>query len=223
MHDKPVFIFDMDGTLLSINSFPYWVRYLLYGRFAGLNLFQRMLLSLRTLLVMIRRKLLKQDHARTKARLQILWSQALAKDASQLALAQFCAQLHAHVRPSLRGILPRCRDVVLATAATEGYALPFGRQLGFTHILCTLPGQCENSCEEKRDRVLALLLQLGWQDRPRVFLTDHREDLPLIKASQCVLWFGDAREMERIRQEAPQVHLADYHALTAAEIMALTA
>ena len=30
----PVFIFDLDGTLISVNSFPHWVIYMLRGKFA---------------------------------------------------------------------------------------------------------------------------------------------------------------------------------------------
>ena len=43
--DTPLLIFDLDGTLLSVNSYPHWVRYLLTGRFDGLDKKERLAVS----------------------------------------------------------------------------------------------------------------------------------------------------------------------------------
>lgn len=193
----PVLIFDLDGTLLPVNSFPRWARYMLFGRFGGLTLAERLALRLRAAEILAGRKLLRRSHAVTKSRLQALWADALRKDPEQAALRNLTGALRRLVRPNLEAVLDAVAqggaDAALATSAAAEYAEPFARRLGFPHILCSEAGQPENRAERKRDRALAMLAELGWERRRRVFFTDHEEDLPLMRACDLTLWFGDER------------------------------
>jgi phosphoserine phosphatase len=88
---------------------------------------------------------------------------------------------------------------ILATAALSDYAEELGRELGFRHILMTPAGhdptQYVNSGTRKRDRVLDLLKQRGWVARPLILFTDHLDDLPLIRESSAVCWFGSREDL----------------------------
>src|SRR5579863_7618220 len=83
---EAVWIFDLDGTILSVNSFRLWVRAMLLGRFGGLSYSERILLSLRTARALAERKLLGKSHVSIRQTLQGLWADALKKDADQVAL-----------------------------------------------------------------------------------------------------------------------------------------
>jgi phosphoserine phosphatase len=224
---ETVLIFDLDGTVLTGNSFRYWVRRMLLGRFPGLPFFTRLLLRCRVLCAVILRKFLGGGHFRFKRRLQQLWTQATQRDESRGALRGLCDTLHAQVRPEMKPLLEQVAaaqvNAVLATAAAAEYALPFGMELGFRHILatppCTQEAAFENSREHKRDAVEAFLRAQGWADYTRVFFTDHEEDLPLIARCRTAIWFGDAGEIPAIREHAPGVSVLDWRSSEAQAIM----
>jgi phosphoserine phosphatase len=227
-----VLIFDLDGTVLAVNSFQNWVRALLWGRFGGLSFAARLRLSLATLRVMLERKLLRRGHDDTKARLQALWSAALAQDMQQIGLQDLLSELVGTVRPVLQPVLAdvtaqRC-DAVLATAAAAEYALALGMRLGFQHILATPflgqgDGARQNVGAVKRDRTLAFLAEQGWGERPRLFFTDHPEDLPLLSVCDMTVWLGDASGLAAVRAAAPatcQIILPEALAVTLAGLSA---
>ena len=209
---KPVLIFDLDGTLLSVNSYPSWVRYLIVGHFPENKTSDRIKIGLQTIYLMLQRKLMNKDHAFVKAKLQGLWSKAAAKDPDSLAQDWLIGDLYSVVRPNLFPIMSRVMkqelDAILATAAAGEYAIPLGKKLGFKFILATPPfgtpgaGE-ENSGAVKRDRVLALLKENGWEDRPRIFFTDHADDMPLIEVCGKIFWFGPAANIQTMKTAHP--------------------
>jgi phosphoserine phosphatase len=117
------------------------------------------------------------------------------------------------VRPELTDILNAVAeqeiDAVMSTAAVADYADSLGRSLGFQHILATAAerkkGEPSNVGWHKRDAVLRFLTEHGWRDRARIFFTDHREDLPLIRLCQIVYWFGADTERVSIAGGLPGV------------------
>ena len=196
----PVLIFDLDGTILAVNSFPRWARRLVLGRFSHLPLSERAWVAARSAVALAASRLKITSHQRLRWRLQHLWRAAIAGDGSA-SETQFQHELLHHVRPALRPLLTAVAtgrvDAVLATAAAEDYAVGLGRALGFTHILATpatkeppaavLPG------EVKRQAVTRFLAVRGWQQRPCVLFTDHPDDLPLMRMCGTVYWFGTAQ------------------------------
>ena len=206
-------ICDLDSTVLSVNSFRPWVRYLIFGHFGELAVVERLEIALTTIVVMLERKLLNKDHAVTKGKLQKLWRRATAKDPATLAQDWLLSDLAATVRPNLSALLSRAaadskQHILLATAAAGEYAEPLGARIGFKYILSTplLAGadaaKLHNVGSVKRDRVLAFLQEKGWDKLPRVFLTDHIEDLPLIEVCDKILWFGNETQRQLAQTKA---------------------
>jgi phosphoserine phosphatase len=195
----PVLIFDLDETILAVNSFPLWVRFLLAGPVPGLGWRRRTALSLRVQSLALRRKFGLLDHDALLRHLQRDWRRATGTDGETMA-SGFQAALLQHVRPSLKPLLATVAagqlDAVLATAAASDYAAGLARRLGFRHALATSPENGaitpRNSGTRKRDGVKALLRQFGWHTRPLVLFTDHIDDLPLMRDSDVVCWFGSA-------------------------------
>ena len=206
--DTTVLIFDLDGTILSVNSFQHWVLHLARGSF-GLNPATRGLVAWQAVTAMMLRKVLKHDHPTTKRRLQRIWSDAIARESMPTAETALVETLLRKVRPNLAMVLDRVgmadRPAILATAAVADYATALGKSLGFTHILST-PQHAEDAWREnlgtvKRDRVLGYLGAHGWLSSRRIFFTDHYDDLPLIKAADLVLWFGSDEGLEAVRRD----------------------
>ncbi len=204
----PVLVFDLDGTLLRRNSFPLWVLALLRGS-PGSPLRDRMSLSWRVQCLLARRKLRRLNHDGFLHALQACWADAISE--SDALAGQLQTRLASQVRPNLTSVLRSVANVqvdsVLATAAAAEYAEPLGRMLGFHHVLATPAwsgvGMPCNRGPCKRDRVLALLTTCGWATRPRIFFTDHMDDLPLMRVSAAVCWFGNRRALTAAKAAAP--------------------
>ena len=195
--DRPVVVFDLDGTILRANSFPRWVMFLIIGRLPGLGLHRRVVLSLRALSLLLQRKLARASHDDFLWRLQGAWGSA-CRVGTTATLASFESALLRLVRPNLASVLDlvaKARiDAVLATAAAEDYAANLGRRLGFRYVLATSSrrrrGEPANSGARKCEQVLALLDKRGWRNRPVILFTDHIDDLPLMRISSAVYWCG---------------------------------
>jgi phosphoserine phosphatase len=193
----PVLVIDLDETILGVNSFPLWVWFLIGGWLPELGLRQRAWLSLQTQLALLRRKLGRIDHDEFRCGLQAAWHSA-AGLRCELLTRRFQTRLLRHVRISVQPVLEIVAaghvDAVLATAATADYATGLGQRLGFRHVLASLPyadGIARlNGGMRKRDRVLAFLRARGWHNRMLILFTDHPDDLPLIRDSNIVFWFG---------------------------------
>jgi phosphoserine phosphatase len=226
--EDTVLIFDLDGTILSVNSFQTWVLHMARGPF-GLPPAARGMVAGRTVATMVLRKILRHDHPTTKRRLQRIWGEAVARETSAVAETTLVAALMAKVRPNLSLVLEHVASgkpaAILATAAVADYAAALSDRLGFVHLLCTPrhgeAGWRENLGTVKRDRVLAYLADQGWQTRRRIFFTDHRDDLPLIQAADLVLWFGSDEGWEAVRREAPATRIENCRDRDAAAVRQL--
>jgi phosphoserine phosphatase len=189
-----VLIFDLDGTILRVNSFPLWVRHLLFGRLSGMGPRRRAALSAQTLLLLIRRKLGRMKHDELQRRLQLAWRSAVSTYTDD----NFVVALLGHVRSNLQPLLDRAAaerlDTVLATAAAAEYAEELGQRLGFRDVLATKSdravGEPSNSGVQKQRVVSRLLRERDWQSRKLILFTDHSDDVPLMQLCNVVLWFG---------------------------------
>jgi len=209
-----VLLFDLDGTVISANSFPRWALFLMRGRFAHMDAFRRLRLTISVAAALGQRKLGLIKHEELKWRLQRLWQAATAGDGGA-TLTAMVSELDTLVRPALRPVLRLVDagevDAILATAAAADYATAFGAKLGFRHVLATptsrpTPGP-SNVGVHKCTAVVAQLDALGWSERPRVLFTDHEDDLPLIRVCQSVVWFGSEQGREAAMAAAPGVQI----------------
>lgn len=208
-------IFDLDGTILSINSFRLWSLFMLRARFDHLGLVRRGGVSVRAFHILAARKLGFMSHDSCKWRLQRLWQEATAGDGGRSA-DRLCRELMAFVRPEIRGHLSWIAadgrvTAVMATAAAGDYAECLGKMLGFSHVLATPAGRAcgapENAGECKLKAVNDLIFARKWDSRPRVLFTDHVDDLPLIGICEDVFWFGSEAQRRRVMHAMPNVKL----------------
>jgi phosphoserine phosphatase len=223
----PVLIFDLDETILAVNSFPLWARFLIAGPVPGLGWRRRTALSLRAQSLAVRRKLGLLDHDALLRHLQRAWRGATGTDGETMA-GGFQASLLRQVRPNLKPLLAIVAageiDAVLATAAASDYAAGLAQRLGFRHVLTTSPENGaitpRNSGTRKRDRVYALLHQFGWHTRPLVLFTDHIDDLPLMRDSNVVCWFGSPEALKAAETAAGKPRFVACRGLNPPELQA---
>jgi phosphoserine phosphatase len=222
---SPVLICDLDGTILHGNSFPLWIMYLMFGWLPEPGLPARMMLSLRVQKLLLLRRLGRIDHARLMRGVQNAWHRA-NNGAPTSAADRMPSRLRRMVRPSVEPVLQQIAcgeiDAVLATAAAAEYARPLGVQLGFSHVLatpCRLPPDgVLNHGAEKLRRVQEFLADRQWAERPRVMLTDHLDDLPLLQHCDAVGWFGSSEMMAQAVAETNGVRFVDCRRLDAAAL-----
>lgn len=214
-----VLVIDLDETLLSINSFKIWAAYFLYGKFDSLKFKQRIFLRIRAWRIFFRRKILKHSHAKTKSDLHSLW----IENRDDNALENIVAKLEKKIRPNMLEILElisksKC-DAVIATAATSLYAEKFASRIGFANIISTRLNEKENRGEEKARRVLEFISEQKWENRKKIFFTDHLEDMPFIMKSDKLMWFGKKDEVNGIQKLLPKLDIVTCNNLSAEEIM----
>jgi phosphoserine phosphatase len=218
---EPVWLFDLDGTVIDVNSFPLWVKEFLLGRFPHLSAPARLSIAARGAVAVALRKLLRQSHFGFKRSLQRVWADVHGIVGDDSAATPLVERLLAQVRPELRSLLDEVAagriDAVLTTAAAAEYAMPLARRLGFRHAIATPAGGrseiADNVGETKRDRTLAYLEAQGWSARPRIFFTDHRDDLPLMRASTGLVWFGAEEDSAGLFRELAGVATMTLRAL----------
>ena len=75
----------------------------------------------------------------------------------------------------------------------------------------------------KRRRLLTWLQERGWAGRPLIFFNDHMADLPLMRESSIVCWFGSRRGLEQAKRAAPQVRFVACRGLSERETRATMA
>ncbi len=214
-----VLIIDLDETLISINSFPLWAKYFLLGNFSNLNFYKRNILRIEAAKIFAERKILGRNHAQTKTALHKLWLKA--GDISAIEI--FLHKLEQAIRPNMRSVLELIAknkiNAVLATAATSLYADPFANKIGFSHVISTGINEQENRSEEKSRRVQELLKKQNWENKKKIFFTDHLEDMPFMLNSDKLMWFGKADEISVIQKSIPNLKITTCQYLTAEEIL----
>ena len=191
---------DLDGTLLRTNSFT---RFTVW--FACTLLKRRMHGGFfRVVHQVVLRKIRRQSHTQTKRNIMDIAAQLLSED----DFVAFARSLRRWVCNSveclIRSHMASGGEVVIATAAPVEYAAPLAAMAGGYSLLASERGisgvyhECKG--EEKLRRVsdfcVAHNLQLA------SVVTDHYDDLPLIKAADNVYLASPSKEtLRKIRQE----------------------
>jgi phosphoserine phosphatase len=211
MLNNPVYVIDLDCTLLSVNSFTLWAKLMVRAKFNGINMCQRTRISTIVCLALIAKKIHLIRHRVLRRVLQAEWTYAIQISGSSDIIHNFTDELSKYVReefsPALCAISMHKIDAILATAAAGEYAYPLGKRLGFSHVVATPTYTSgimeENSHERKRENVIRCLKENGWEPRQIVVATDDLVDLPLIKLSTVTYWFGDIQDLSKIQLLVP--------------------
>lgn len=178
--EREVVLFDLDGTLLSINSFKVWIIYW------GLLPFLKPGFSLALYRILWSR--LRRRMGRVAMKKAIMQAFESHRDSGKSIAERFFLELLWLFRR--RTLVGRVHDegaaghhVVLATAAPQYYAKPLAERLGLEYLVASkLNDGCmrETIGEEKRQAVLELLHEHQWSPESlSVLWTDHEDDLPL--------------------------------------------
>ncbi len=211
---QPVYIFDLDGTVVSCNTFPLWAMHMLRAQVPHGNRWRGAVTAGAVGRLLLQRKLGRLRHRVLKQRLQEIWRRATEGDSGDHA-TRFAVLMERHVRPNMAGLLRQVRggkiDAVLATAAAGEYGHALGRRLGFAHVLAS--DEEDNLGEAKLRNVLAFLASRHWSHRPRVVFTDHIDDLPLMRACDAVCWFGPGSEYPAVNAQLPGIATMSAHGL----------
>ncbi len=195
--NKKVLIVDLDGTLYSINTFHYFIKYLVRFSIVTINI----LLLLRLVKAMILRVLGVIEHSKMKFIIlkAIQNNQKINYNAFVDSIVNYKNQL-----PQLEN---SSFDIkVLATAAPSCYATIIAKNEGFTSCLATnftetsYHQNFENVREVKKQNVLGYLKTKGVLD-VHTIITDHYDDLPLIKISKQVILVNPNKETQNILLE----------------------
>jgi phosphoserine phosphatase len=227
---EPILVFDLDGTVLRINSFPVWVVFLALGGARGLSIGQQLKVTALAARLVLLRKLGRINHTILMRRMQELWQFATAGDGD--AAAQRLAKLlsrttRRNLDPAIKLVSEGALDGVLATAAAEDYAVVLSQRLGVQNVLATRTGRAmdepENTGVHKYERLSAWLNARGWSGRPLIFFNDHLADLPLMRECSIVCWVGSRRALKQAQREAPGVRFVDCRKLNAREVRATLA
>jgi phosphoserine phosphatase len=186
-------VVDLDGTLIPGNSFHAWLFYL--GRWAVLS--AHPMIALRLARLCLRRGTGSVTHSDLKHGVLLLSSAVPAA-----RVEEFSRRLARTVRPSVKALVRDAahdgRAVVLATAAPAIYLGAVSAEIEATTTVGTpSPGVGpwrETKGEAKLARVLA---EFGPQAAIDLVITDHHDDLPLVRHSARALIVNPSPESWR--------------------------
>ncbi len=177
---KKVLVVDLDGTLYSINTFRYFIKYILRN---SVNRYDIVLL-MKVLLTMASRLFNIISHSKMKYNIL-----NAIKEKDYIGYQKFVSSISFSKR-SIPLINDKDFDIkILATAAPSCYANIIAKNEGFNLCLGTefsdrsFSDKFENIREVKKKNVMHYLSKKGIHEID-VFITDHIDDLPLIKLTK---------------------------------------
>lgn len=197
LQENEALIVDLDGTLISRNSFTLFVKWL--GRaFVSRRRYKALMQLCR---YVAERKMRLISHARCKQ----LIIDLVQRNLSETEMDAFGESLSAYLRPLVMDIITEARRegrvCVLATAAPGIYAKAFGRKVGMDCCIATSGGEKECKGDEKLRRINDLLRERGlklWG-----VITDHHDDLPLMRVAGIKRWLvaPSAETVKKMREK----------------------
>ncbi|NNC44850.1 MAG: hypothetical protein HKN99_03110 [Winogradskyella sp.] len=188
--NKNVVVVDLDGTLYSINTFHHYLKFIFIKSISTI----RFWLSVRLIMLFIRRILGFVSHAEMKYRV-LSWTANYNIDHQKFAssIKKYHNNLHNLETNTFH-------HKILATAAPSCYASIIATNHGFNHCVATTYTQegitsfVENSKEAKKENVTQLLKSLNLNEI-NTLITDHIDDLPLMKISKEVILINPSSEL----------------------------
>lgn len=181
-------IVDLDGTLVDCNSFTEFVKFL----------FKRCPAARFPLIkIVVCRKLRIISHHAAKDRIIPLAADLL----STTDIKEFVEFLCSRINTKVKEIITGAEGVCLATAAPEIYVSSFASEVSITRFNATRQGGEENKGKHKLDNLLNSGIIF---DENTIVITDHRDDLPLLKANCRGVNYivnPSRRSLEALRQE----------------------
>lgn len=177
MLNKKVLVVDLDGTLYSINTFHYFLRFII-----TYNLRKFKILSLLKISISMMFRIFKiTSHSRMKY--EIL---KVVNDA-QIDYAKFVVNID-KFKKDLKVDKTEFDMTILATAAPSCYANIIAKNENFNLCIATnfttsnFNDEFENSKEIKKNNVMNALMKKEIE-KIDTLITDHIDDLPLMKVS----------------------------------------
>ena len=145
---KRAVVLDLDGTLLSCNTFEKYVRYLMfhYPSMIFISLIRKM-------------RLISHETAK-----RLIMNVNVSEDRINLFIDTLLPFLRRELLGRFKGY-----EIILATAAPEGYVKILAQRLGINRFCATKKNGPENKGEEELYAVV----------------TDHHDDLPLLEYNTC--------------------------------------
>lgn len=181
-------IVDLDGTLVDCNSFTEFVKFLFKRCPAA---------RLPLIKIVVCRKLRIMSHHAAKERIVPLAADCLSTN----DIKEFVRFLCNRINPKVKDIIADAKEICLATAAPEIYTSVFASEVGISQFKATIQGNPENKGKNKLDNLLNSGIIF---DENTIVITDHRDDLPLLKANCWGVNYivnPSRRSLEALRQE----------------------
>ncbi|MBU3823021.1 haloacid dehalogenase-like hydrolase [Flavobacteriaceae bacterium XHP0103] len=176
--EKKVLVVDLDGTLYTINTFHHFLKFLLFYSFRQFKFW----LSSKLLVVILLRMLRLVSHSKMK----YLILKSIQKE--EIDYSAFIERINKYKRLIGEVSNPDFHLKILATAAPSCYASLIAKNENFDVCLGTgFPAEeyknnYENKGEIKKNSVLKYLRSVG-VCQIDTMITDHLDDLPLMKVS----------------------------------------
>ena len=159
---KRAVVLDLDGTLLSCNTFGKYVRYLMfhYPSMIFISLIRKM-------------RLISHETAK-----RLIMNVNVSEDRINLFIDTLLPFLRRELLGRFKGY-----EIILATAAPEGYVKILAQRLGINRFCATKKNGPENKGEEKLKNVVGILSKENME--LYAVVTDHHDDLPLLEYNTC--------------------------------------
>ena len=173
-----ILVIDLDGTLMSINTFHYYIKFIFHNYLKLLKLKSLFLI----LKVIILRFFKIVSHSVMK--FEIL---KIVEVTASIDHERFVVNLLKYLNPILE-INQRDFDIkILATAAPENYSKIIAEKLNFDYCVATNSNdKLENIKENKLHNVKCLLKKID-KTQVDLFISDHIDDLPLFNYSKSII------------------------------------
>ena len=191
-----VLVVDLDGTLYATNTFRQFIKYVWIRSMMNVDI----ILSFQILFLILARLIRIIGHAKLK-----FYFLSFIANKSYIDKTDFVNSLFVYKRNILASHMQKYNLKVLATAAPETYSRIIAKEQGLDVCIATknpnsrYHKEYENSKENKKENVLSYLKTKGLHSVD-LLITDHVDDLPLIKISKRNIIVNPNMRFEKMLQ-----------------------